>query len=136
MSHKFMGMLSLRFHLLVLSAMMITVGCGRAPGRTIPVRTGPPQMAHPPVDKRSGEPFHQKNDTKWLVFVQHQHAHPGTNPGTYIGMYKDYDPTKGGTVPPEMTVTNPEEFLTTVQQGIGPAKGFGFGLLSLARAEG
>jgi CRISPR system Cascade subunit CasE len=35
-----------------------------------------------------------------------------------------------------LSVTDPERFLQTVHEGIGPAKGFGFGLLSLARAEG
>jgi CRISPR system Cascade subunit CasE len=32
-------------------------------------------------------------------------------------------------------VTDPGRFLQTLREGIGPAKGFGFGLLSLARAE-
>lgn len=34
-----------------------------------------------------------------------------------------------------LLVTDPERFLATVADGIGSAKGFGFGLLSLARAE-
>jgi CRISPR system Cascade subunit CasE len=34
-----------------------------------------------------------------------------------------------------LQVTDPDRFLETVRNGIGPAKGFGFGLLSLARAE-
>jgi CRISPR system Cascade subunit CasE len=35
-----------------------------------------------------------------------------------------------------LAVTDPALFLLTLQQGIGSAKGFGFGLLSVARAEG
>jgi CRISPR system Cascade subunit CasE len=35
-----------------------------------------------------------------------------------------------------LEVTDPERFLQTVRDGVGPAKGFGFGLLSLARPEG
>lgn len=33
-----------------------------------------------------------------------------------------------------LTALNPEKLCLAVEQGIGPAKGFGFGLLSLARA--
>jgi CRISPR system Cascade subunit CasE len=32
-----------------------------------------------------------------------------------------------------LCVTNPEQFVATVESGIGSAKSFGFGLLSLAR---
>jgi CRISPR system Cascade subunit CasE len=35
-----------------------------------------------------------------------------------------------------LEVTDPDRFLQTVEEGVGPAKGLGFGLLSLARAEG
>jgi CRISPR system Cascade subunit CasE len=35
-----------------------------------------------------------------------------------------------------LTVTDPGQLRRTVADGLGPAKGFGFGLLSLARAEG
>jgi CRISPR system Cascade subunit CasE len=34
-----------------------------------------------------------------------------------------------------LEVTDPAKFLETVRQGIGSAKGFGFGLLSLARVS-
>jgi CRISPR system Cascade subunit CasE len=34
-----------------------------------------------------------------------------------------------------LEVTDPDQLLQTVSEGIGSAKGFGFGLLSLARAE-
>jgi CRISPR system Cascade subunit CasE len=34
-----------------------------------------------------------------------------------------------------LEVADPDQLLKTVSEGIGPAKGFGFGLLSLARAE-
>jgi CRISPR system Cascade subunit CasE len=34
-----------------------------------------------------------------------------------------------------LSVTDPNKFVTTVQDGIGPGKGVGFGLLSLARSE-
>jgi CRISPR system Cascade subunit CasE len=33
-----------------------------------------------------------------------------------------------------LEVTNPERFVQTLREGVGPAKGLGFGLLSLARA--
>jgi CRISPR system Cascade subunit CasE len=35
-----------------------------------------------------------------------------------------------------LEVTDPNQLLQTVSEGVGSAKGFGFGLLSLARAEG
>ena len=34
-----------------------------------------------------------------------------------------------------LQVTDPEKLMQAVRNGIGPAKAFGFGLLSLARAE-
>jgi CRISPR system Cascade subunit CasE len=34
-----------------------------------------------------------------------------------------------------LSVTDPDRFVQTVRDGVGSAKGFGFGLLSLARAE-